>query len=150
MEPTESVLLLRMLAAVLAGGVLGLDREARGKPAGLRTLMLVALGASLFTIVAVTYDGPGVFDPLRAVQGIAMGVGFLGAGVILRREDEHSVTGLTTAALIWVVAALGIGFALGLWVLTAIALGLAVIVLIVARGVENWLHGRHRVHGERV
>ena len=136
----NGALLVRMLAAVVAGGVLGIDREARGKAAGLRTLMLVALGASLYTLLAVSYEGRG--DPLRAVQGIAIGVGFLGAGVILRREDRNAITGLTTAASIWVVAAIAIGFGMGFWRLTAVALALAGLVLSVVPKVEDWLHNR--------
>jgi putative Mg2+ transporter-C (MgtC) family protein len=131
--------IFRLLAATLGGGLIGLDREINQKPAGLRTLMLVGLGAGLVTIVSLQAGGDASRDPLRVVQGIIMGIGFLGGGVILRRENDGEVENLTTAASIWIVAAISIGFGLGQWVLTSVALGMVVIVLVGVRGLERWV-----------
>jgi len=101
---------IRLGAAIALAGVVGFDRERRQQPAGLRTHMLVALGAALFTIVPLEVRG-GSTDLARLVQGLAPGIGFLGAGAILKREEHRNVHGLTTAASIWLAAA--IGFAAG-------------------------------------
>jgi putative Mg2+ transporter-C (MgtC) family protein len=136
--------ILRLLAATLAGGLVGLDREINQKPAGLRTLMLVGLGAGLVTIVSTEAGGDASRDPLRVVQGVIMGIGFLGGGVILRRENEGEIENLTTAASIWVVAAMSIGFGLGQWALTSIALGMVAFVLVGVRGIERWVNRQAR------
>jgi putative Mg2+ transporter-C (MgtC) family protein len=101
-------LLLQLLLAVLLGGIVGLDRELRGKPAGLRTNILICMGATLFTTLSYKMAGPHG-DPARVAAQILPGVGFIGAGTILHMRG--SVSGLTSAATIWVVAA--IGMALG-------------------------------------
>lgn len=131
--------IFRLLAATLGGGLIGLDREINQKPAGLRTLMLVGLGAGLVTIVSLQAGGD-MRDPLRVVQGIIMGIGFLGGGVILRREENGEIENLTTAASIWVVAAISIGFGLGQWQLTSVALAIVAFVLIGVRGIERWVN----------
>ncbi|MEZ5292763.1 MAG: MgtC/SapB family protein [Vicinamibacterales bacterium] len=140
-----STVLARLLAALLAGAVLGLDREVHRKPAGLRTLMLVSLASGFLTMLGTSVQDP-VSDPLRVVQAVVTGVGFLGAGVILRREDRSSVEGLTTAASIWVAAALGVGFGLGAFRLSSVALALTAAILMAARPLERRLH---RTRGER-
>ena len=116
--------LLRLLAAVVAGGLLGLNRVLVGKPTGFRTLALVSLGSALATLAVVGSEQvPGVLDPnalSRVVQGVLTGIGFLGAGVILRDSGGH-VTGLTTAATIWTTALLGIFCGLGHWPLAGIS-----------------------------
>jgi putative Mg2+ transporter-C (MgtC) family protein len=136
-------LLLRLLAATIIGAVVGLDRELRGKPAGLRTHALVALGASLITVVSIRlgmvdghFDGNAVS---RVIQGIVAGIGFLGGGAILKSHDSTigSVHGLTTATTIWVVSALGIACGAGQWVASVIALVLALIVLVFGNVVED-------------
>jgi putative Mg2+ transporter-C (MgtC) family protein len=120
---------LRLLAAVIAGGLLGLNRVLLGKPTGFRTLALVSLGSALATL-AVAQGGErlGVgIDPnalSRVVQGVLTGIGFLGAGVILRDSGGH-ITGLTTAATIWTTSLLGIFCGLGLWPLAAFSTLLA-------------------------
>jgi putative Mg2+ transporter-C (MgtC) family protein len=109
--------LLRLGAALVAGGLVGLERQMRGRPAGLRTHMLVSLGAAV--IVSITLGGdPG--DSSRAVQGIATGIGFLCAGDIFRQvtKGEEHVKGLTSAASLWVTAALGMTAASGKWAVT--------------------------------
>jgi putative Mg2+ transporter-C (MgtC) family protein len=104
-------LVLRLLLAALLGGLLGLQRERHGKSAGVRTHMLVALGAALFVLVP-QQAGMEPGDLSRVVQGVVAGVGFLCAGTILKSGDEH-VRGLTTAAGIWMTAAIGIAAGMG-------------------------------------
>jgi putative Mg2+ transporter-C (MgtC) family protein len=129
---------LRLVAAVLIGGVIGVDRELHHKPAGLRTHGLVALGAALITLVAIQLSGPGDFSGvLRAVQGIITGIGFLGAGVILHPANQSNISGLTTAASIWVVSGLGIGCGAGLWGSTLSAFGLVLLILVFGGRVER-------------
>jgi len=133
--------ILRLLAAAAIGGCIGLDREVRRKPAGMRTHALVALGSALVTLVVVRFDpkGPHIDAISRAVQGIIAGVGFLGGGAILKAEHEM-VSGLTTAASIWLVASLGIACGVGQWVAALIALAFALIILIVGGPVEGFVH----------
>src|ERR1700712_1782693 len=103
-------LCLRLASAVLVGGLIGINREARAKPVGVRTLGLVSLGSALVTLAGSGFTGDMIHANAisRAIQGIVTGVGFLGAGVILKGEKLGQVKGLTTAAAIWVTAALGI------------------------------------------
>lgn len=129
----------RLGAAVLVGGVLGLNRLLRGKPAGFRTHAIVTLGAAIVALLAAGPRAEGAAaaaDLGRVVQGILTGIGFLGAGVILRESEGH-VTGLTTAATIWVCAGLGVVCGLGYWGLAAIATLLAFAVLLLGRAVER-------------
>jgi putative Mg2+ transporter-C (MgtC) family protein len=131
---------VRLAAAVVIGSALGLNRELHGKPAGLRTHGLVSLGAALATMVAFrSPDQSLVADPNaigRIVQGILTGIGFLGAGVILRDPSGH-VTGLTTAATVWICAALGIVCGLGYWTILTVGLGLTLLVVFFGRPVER-------------
>ncbi|HVL57338.1 MAG TPA: MgtC/SapB family protein [Burkholderiaceae bacterium] len=103
---------VRMLTAALLGGLIGLQREFVGTAAGLRTHMLVSLGSAFFVIVAVDIGMP-VADLSRVIQGVATGIGFIGAGTILKLSREHEIRGLTTAASLWVTAALGVAVGLG-------------------------------------
>ncbi len=103
---------LRLGVAAVLGGLLGWERERAGKAAGLRTHMLVAMGAALFMLGA-EQAGIAPADNSRVIQGITAGVGFLGAGTILKREDPDTVKGLTTAAGIWFTAAIGTAAGLG-------------------------------------
>ena len=131
---------LRLGAAVVVGALIGLDRELRGKPAGFRTVALVSLGSAMFVLTAV--GGGGTPDATsRAIQGIVTGVGFLGAGTIVRGQTQDSVKGLTTAASVWLAAATGIACGLALWplVVTASAFGLVVLAF---EPVEAWLKRR--------
>ena len=136
--------LLPLGAAALMGGALGVNREIRHKPAGLRTHALVALGAALFTLAAilVATDG-GVTDRdvvSRVMQGVVAGIGFLGAGSILKGDSTGHVHGLTTASTIWVAAGLGVACGAGLWAPTLVGVALALTVLTVGRPLEEWLH----------
>jgi len=131
LPPDTSELVLRLLAAAVIGSGIGIDREVRGKPAGMRTHALVSLGAALCTIVVVRVAPAGyehVDAVSRVIQGIIAGVGFLGGGAILKSPE--SVHGLTTAASIWFVAALGIACGTGQWVAALVAVALALLVLI--------------------
>ena len=126
---------VRLLMAVALGAVLGYDRERHDRPAGLRTHILVALGAALFVIVALRagFDSQAMG---RVVQGLITGVGFLGAGAIIKLDDRREIRGLTTAAGIWVTAAIGMTVGLGqLATATAVA-ALAWIVLAVLPAIE--------------
>ena len=105
-------IVLRLVLAALLGGILGYERERHGKAAGVRTHMLVALGAALFVLVPKE-AGVSNADLTRVIQGIVAGIGFLGAGAIIKGSAEESVKGLTTAAGIWLTAAIGIACGLG-------------------------------------
>jgi len=105
-------LLLRLLLAALLGGVLGYEREHKGKAAGVRTHMLVAMGAALFVLVP-QQGGMPLADMSRVIQGVVAGIGFLGAGAIIKNRSEENVQGLTTAAGVWMTAAIGIACGLG-------------------------------------
>ncbi len=130
--PWEDV--LKLTVAVVIGGLVGIEREAYHKPAGVRTHMLVCLGAALFIIVSVSAFPDG--DPVRVVAGIVTGIGFLGAGTIFKSKD--TIRGLTTAASLWAVAGIGLAVGAGLYILTIIAAVLVLIVLQLDRiGVFN-------------
>lgn len=108
-------LLLRLALAGLCGGLLGHERESTGQSAGLRTHMLVALGSAIF-VLTLTDSGASSTDIARVVQGVAAGVGFVGAGAIIKAREHSQVKGLTTAASIWLTAALGVAVGAGrLW-----------------------------------
>src|SRR5688572_21834443 len=119
---------LRLVVAAVLGGLLGFEREREGKPAGLRTHMLVALGATLFTIAPLA-AGMNIEDAGRVIQGVATGVGFLGAGTILKAREQQEIHGLTTAAGVWLTAAVGISVGMGPVWIPAVAVVLALIIL---------------------
>jgi putative Mg2+ transporter-C (MgtC) family protein len=143
---------MRLLAAALIGGGLGLNRELKEKPAGLRTHALVSLGSALIVVTSLQLvpAGPGGAPTgdagavTRVVQGIMTGIGFLGGGVILRGNgpDGAGVRNLTTAATIWIAAALGIACGAGRWVTAILALAITLVVLIAGRYVERFIHRR--------
>ena|SRR5688572_10974864 len=111
-----AIVIVRLVTAGLLGGLLGAERESGGKPAGLRTHMLVALGAALF-VVAPSQAGLPEGYMGSIIQGVAAGIGFIGAGTILKLTEREEIKGLTTAASIWLTAALGIAAGVGpLWV----------------------------------
>jgi putative Mg2+ transporter-C (MgtC) family protein len=125
----------RLVVAVTLGGLLGYERERAGKAAGLRTHMLVALGAAIF-VLAPLESGMAVADLSRVIQGIITGIGFLGAGAILKRVRRMEIEGLTTAANIWFTAAIGTAVGSGqLWLPTLGTL-LALVVLAALRRLE--------------
>ena len=133
----------RLASALVLGAVLGLNRNLRGKAAGLRTHALVSLGAALAVLTADLIVGTGNGAErgavTRAIQGIVAGVGFLGAGAILKTRSTRAIRGLTTASVIWLAATIGIACGAGYWPAAALAVGLALIVLILGRPLENAL-----------
>src|SRR5262249_36043697 len=129
---------VRLLAAAVLGGLLGLERQYEHKQAGLRTHMLVALGAALFT-AAPLLGGVSAEHVTRIVQGIAAGIGFVGGGTILKLTDQREVRGLTTAANIWLAAAVGAAAGAGWWVPGAVGTALALGVLYLLGHVEYWI-----------
>jgi putative Mg2+ transporter-C (MgtC) family protein len=120
-------MVLRLLLATFLGAVIGLQREWSGKEAGLRTNMLISLGAALLTLLSI-YGFPGDV-PGRVAAGIVTGIGFIGAGVILHRTGG-AVVGLTTAATIWAVAGIGIAVGAGMYVISVVATALALAILL--------------------
>jgi putative Mg2+ transporter-C (MgtC) family protein len=129
---------LRLVAAALLGGLVGAEREWVGKAAGLRTHMLVALGAAVF-VLAPAEAGLGEGDIGRIIQGIAAGIGFIGAGTILKRTDRNEIKGLTTAAGVWLTAAVGVAAAVApLW-LAAASVACALVILFALGAMERKL-----------
>lgn len=131
-------ILVRLLLAALLGGILGYEREQQGKAAGIRTHMLVAMGAALFVLVP-QQGGMDIADMSRVIQGVVAGIGFLCAGAIIKNKSEENVQGLTTAAGVWMTAAIGISCGLGREMTavlsTLLALGvLALVPKLVDRG----------------
>ncbi len=127
---------VRMLMAVVLGGLIGFERESRGTSAGLRTHMLVCLGAALFVIVPLQ-GGMAVQDLSRVLQGIIAGIGFLGAGAIIKLRDEHAIRGLTTAASIWLTSAVGIAAGMGREATALFTTVMALVILACLRGISH-------------
>ncbi len=137
----ELGVLLRLFTAVVLGAAVGLERELHGKQAGLRTHMLISLGAALLTVMSIRIPAPyavmyRVGDVSRIASNIATGVGFLGAGVILHSRGR--VMGLTTAATIWAVAAIGVAAGAGEFIPAIGACVLVLVVLLPLRWIERW------------
>jgi putative Mg2+ transporter-C (MgtC) family protein len=129
----------RLLLAAGLGAAIGLEREYRQKPAGLRTNILIALGSALFTILSLELTR-NVGDPSRVAGQIVTGIGFLGGGAILRNRD--SVHGMTTAATIWVNAAVGVAAGMGQYALATFAVALTLLVLVVLPPIEVYFERR--------
>jgi len=134
-------LLVRLIVAALLGAVVGIQRERAGKAAGLRTHMLVALGATLF-VVACAEFGMSSGDLSRVIQGLTTGIGFIGGGAILKLSGEGEVKGLTTAAGIWMTAALGVVVGLGRYGAAALSVVLAWIILGIIGSIEYRMERR--------
>ncbi|MCL4250796.1 MAG: MgtC/SapB family protein [Anaerolineae bacterium] len=134
--------LIKLLAAILVGGIIGAEREFRDKAAGFRTLILICVGSTLFTLFSLRMNADG--DPTRMAANIVTGIGFLGAGVILRNGGR--ITGLTTAATIWLAAALGVGIGGGFYTLVAVATVLIAVVLMVFPRFERWIDEQRAWH----
>ena len=123
----------RVVVAALLGALLGWERERAGKAAGLRTHMLVALGAALFVLFPAE-AGMDIADLSRVIQGVATGIGFIGAGTILKRVESEQVEGLTTAASIWLTGAIGMSVGAGqLWLSAVCAFSAWIILYVLAR-----------------
>lgn len=121
MDTFQLEIIFRLMLAALLGAILGLEREYVGKSAGLRTYTLVSFGSALFTVLSDeglrNYIGISSFDPSRIISQIIVGVGFIGAGLIIFQEKENKVHGLTTAAGLWVIAGIGSAAGLGYFIL---------------------------------
>ena len=135
---------LRIAAAVLAGGVVGLNRDLHGKPTGIRAHALVALGAALFVMASTGY---GIADSdgnmvSRVIQGVVGGIGFLGAGVILRGDDGRRIFHVATAASIWVTAALGVACGLGAFRLVVVSIIAVALILVFGAKIDYAFHGK--------
>ena len=128
--PDELLMSLRLLLAAFLGGAIGFERERSGKPAGLRTHMLISMGAALFTVVSI-FGFSGFADPSRLAAGVVAGIGFIGAGAIIFRTREGYVTGLTTAATIWVVAGIGVAAGAGLYIAAVVVTAIVLAVLFI-------------------
>ena len=134
---SELDLLLRLLAATVLGGVLGFEREFMNRAAGLRTHVMVSIGAALFTILSIYYftNENGPRDSARVAAQIVSGIGFLGAGAIMKHGA--TVRGLTTAATLWVVAAIGMGCGAGAYFISAVTCAISLLTLIALRRLEG-------------
>ena len=132
------IIIGRLVGAMVLGAIAGFQREQAGKPAGLRTHMLVAMGACLFVLVPLQVGMP-IAEVGRVIQGVAAGIGFVGAGAILKLSQEREIQGLTTAAGIWTTAAVGVAVGLGGFAIAAIAMVLAWFVLGVLLRLERRL-----------
>ena len=138
---------MRMSAATASGAIIGINRDMAQAPIGVRTLGLVALGSSTITVAAIQV--PGMSENADAlsrvvqglIQGIMGGISFIGAGVILRDARARTVEGLTTAAAVWVTAALGIACGLGSWHTVVLGTGIAVVLLAGLTWLKDWFRG---------
>ena len=144
MPPVD--LMLRLLLAAGLGGLIGIERELRRKPAGLRTNILIALGAALFTIMSIQLGHEAGTSDRIAAQ-IVTGIGFVGAGAILR--SGHNVQGMTTAATIWVNAAIGIAAGAGEYAIAVISTVITLLVLAVLGPFEAYFERRARITSDR-
>ena len=137
-----SEIVLRLGVATLAGGAIGLNRDLHGKPIGLRTLGLVSLATAMIVLLSSqSADATRISDATsRVVQGILTGIGFLGAGVIVRAEHDFRIRGLTSAACTWLTACIGILCGAGQWRIVAVGLAITFAVLTLGGRIERRLH----------
>jgi putative Mg2+ transporter-C (MgtC) family protein len=140
--------IIRLIAATLLGAVVGFERERAGKPAGLRTHILVCLGTTVFVLgstgVGMAQDGIS-----RVIQGIITGIGFLGAGSILKLSEERDIQGLTTAAGIWMTSAIGVAVGLGSLGLALLGAVLTLIILALMGPLESQIKGKQQASKAR-
>jgi putative Mg2+ transporter-C (MgtC) family protein len=130
------IVLLRLFAAVLLGAVVGIERERAGKPAGLRTHMLVSLGTAV-VVIACQDTGMSLDGLSRVIQGIVTGIGFIGAGTILKLNEQREIKGLTTAAGLWMTAAIGVATGLGILGVALIGTLVTVLVLVLEHFIDT-------------
>jgi putative Mg2+ transporter-C (MgtC) family protein len=141
LEPEIVESLIRLVIATLAGMAIGLNRDLRDKPVGMRTLGLVSLGSALAVLSCTGYGSLHYEQDAvsRVIQGILTGVGFIGAGVILHDKGELKIYGLTTAATVWIAAALGVAAGLGAWLIIVAGSGIALALLVLGGPLERVL-----------
>lgn len=135
---------VRLFVAMILGGLLGYERGINERAAGLRTHMLVALGAALF-VIAPQQAGMHIGDLSRVLQGIVAGIGFLGAGAIIKNYDKEQITGLTTAASIWATAAIGIAAGMGREMTAILSTLFALVILAVLPRIEQSMTRRSQI-----
>lgn len=136
-------LTVRLVVAIVLGGILGLERIYRHKPAGMRTHMLVSLGAAVVVLVP-QLTGMSSADLSRIIQGAITGIGFIGGGVILKLSEQHHIEGVTTAASIWLTATLGIAAGTGRIGLAVAGAILGIVVLMFFGRLEQWVIDRSK------
>jgi putative Mg2+ transporter-C (MgtC) family protein len=136
----------RLLVAAFLGGCIGFERQHEHKAAGLRTHILVAMGSAVFT-VAPLVAGMSISDAGRVFQGIATGIGFIGAGTILKLTEKQEIRGLTTAAGLWLTAAIGMATGSGLLWIPVLATVIAVVILSALTQLERWAERRRKNEG---
>ena len=142
-------ILLKLVLAVIVGGALGAEREYRSKSAGFRTLTLICVGATLFTILSQFIGGAG--NPDRIASNIVTGIGFVGAGVIFKGDATHSkVNGITTAAMIWMTAALGMAIGSGFLLVAIVACALILLVLFIFSLLEGWIDRSNQIRNYKI
>ena len=130
--PFEIEIVIKLVVAAILGGLVGFEREVHRKPAGLRTHSLVCMGSALFTIMSISVTGA---EPSRIAAGIVTGIGFLGAGMIFTSQDK--VRGLTTAAELWVLAAIGLAIGLGFYFAALVTTLIVIFILIPLKYLEK-------------
>jgi putative Mg2+ transporter-C (MgtC) family protein len=139
----------KLILAVIIGGLIGAEREYRSKSAGFRTLTLICLGATLFTILSVLIGGPRN-TPDRIAANVVVGIGFVGAGVVFKGEVQGKVSGITTAAMIWVTAALGMAIGAGFEMIAFIACVLVLGVLLIFSLLEGWINRVNQIRNYKI
>ncbi len=143
--PSLEILILRLFLVVLIGGIIGAEREYRSKSAGFRTMILICLGSFLFTTFSIYISG-STSD--RIAANIVTGIGFLGAGVIFR--SDNGINGITTAATIWAVAALGMGIADGAYALVTMAMLIIMLALLLLNKLEDLIDRVNQSHNYKI
>ena len=141
-------IVVRLLTAVMLGGILGFQRAEAGKAAGMRTHMLVTLGAALVVLLP-QLTGMSSADLSRVIQGTITGIGFIGGGVILKLSEQHQIVGVTTAASLWLTATVGIAAGTGRLGLAVVGAILAFVILTVVAWLEHWMMRRDEDAGIR-
>jgi putative Mg2+ transporter-C (MgtC) family protein len=146
MDSTFYQYVLRLVFALFVGGLIGIEREVKGKPAGMRTNMLMCMGSCLLMILSIEIfnNGMWVGDPSRIAACVVTGIGFLGAGTII--QSRFSVAGLTSAATLWFVAAIGMTIGLGNYAIAATAMVLTIVTLSALGSIERIVSARQRRH----
>jgi putative Mg2+ transporter-C (MgtC) family protein len=149
---TEADIVLRIILATVLSSIVGIERELHRKPAGLRTNVMVGLGSCLFTLVSIRaadiFPDLKAIDPTRIAAQIVTGIGFLGAGTILFEKDRSSVIGLTTAATLWVVAAVGTAIGMGLYIEAIVGTLMVFFTFLILSKVVNEVRRRSENHGD--
>ena len=136
----EYELIVRLFLSLLFGAIIGFEREYKSKAAGFRTITIISIGSTLFTICSYKLGGPG--NPDRIASNIITGMGFIGAGVIFK--DGATVSGLTTAATIWIAAAMGMALGIGEYFVAGLTLGLAIVVLLLFEKIQDVIDSFHQ------